>query len=125
MARKNIIALCLITSSLLFSIRPAIAQEPYSATQPSAEKSKASSDYVIGEGDLLDIRIINQDKLGGKYRVSDSGTISMPFVGQVKIAGLTEMAATDSIRERLLKFIRQPELSVSVAEYNSKFVTVM
>lgn len=89
------------------------------------QEPKISTDYLIGKGDLLDIKVINQEKLSGKYRVSDSGTINAPFIGQIQVLGLTEAALTEIVREKLLKILRQPELVVSVVEYNSQNITVI
>lgn len=94
-------------------------------TPTDSQSTSVSSDYVIGKGDLLNINVINQEKLSGKFRVGDSGTINLPFVGQIQALGLTEATLTEIVKERLLKILKQPELTITVAEYNSKSVTIL
>ncbi|MEW6734219.1 MAG: polysaccharide biosynthesis/export family protein, partial [Acidobacteriota bacterium] len=99
----------------------AIAQTP---TQAEAGATSTSNDYIIGAGDLLEIRVFRQPELSGRYRVSDAGSLNLPFTGQIDVAGLSESKLTTLLKEKLLKILRQPQLSVLVVEQNSQSVTV-
>jgi polysaccharide export outer membrane protein len=59
------------------------------------------------------------------YRVSSAGGITFPLVGQVSVEG---MSSTDAAAElqRLLgaRYLRDPQVSIFIREYNSKKVSV-
>ncbi|MFX0543384.1 polysaccharide biosynthesis/export family protein [Roseovarius sp. S4756] len=58
------------------------------------------------------------------YTISDNGTISIPDIGRVDIAGLTLQEAQDRIFKFLLDNQVDPAFSLEVAEFNSQRVTV-
>ena len=81
--------------------------------------------YVIGVDDVLDIIVWNQSQLGGKIRVADDGTITVPLAGQVPAAGLTCEALEKSLHKKLAAFTDDPTVTVRVAEPNSKIFYVV
>jgi polysaccharide export outer membrane protein len=56
------------------------------------------------------------------YRVHEDGTIDLPFLPPIKIEGLTEMEAQDTIRAAFREII--PDADVKVAMYNKYFSVV-
>jgi len=87
---------------------------PVDVTQPV--------DYRLGAGDQLRITVFNEAELTGQYVVGSQGTISYPLVGDVRAAGLTVVEFTESLRQSLLAFIRNPNVSVEVANYRPFFI---
>src|SRR3972149_222203 len=54
-------------------------------------KERSVSDYPIGPGDILEISVTAIEELRSRVvRVSGDGTISLPFIGKITAAGLTE-----------------------------------
>jgi len=51
------------------------------------------------------------------YTVNDDGTIALPFVGKLKIAGLTRTQASDLIKEQLKDYILDAGVNVSYANF--------
>ena len=45
--------------------------------------------YRIGPRDLLSVRVDEDDKLNGDRRVSEAGTVNLPLLGDVQVAGKT------------------------------------
>jgi protein involved in polysaccharide export with SLBB domain len=86
-----------------------------------------SSDYQVGPGDLLDIRVIGHDDLRESLRVSNSGEIGMAMVGLVKVLEMTTFEVEDEIAKRLREagLVLKPEVLVAVQEYQAKPVYVM
>jgi polysaccharide biosynthesis/export protein len=80
----------------------------------------------LGPGDLLEISVFRwPDIQGYRARVSPAGTISLPLLGNMRAAGLTETQLRDQIADGLKKSImRDPQVSVFVAEYVSQQVSV-
>src|SRR4029077_4074119 len=59
------------------------------APQPPSGQPAATESYAIGPQDNLSIIVTDETDLTGKYRVDTDGTISMPFLQRVPVAGLT------------------------------------
>ena len=84
------------------------------------------SDYALGPGDILEVSAQDVPELREfQARVNGDGTISLPIVGAVNIEGLTEETAKNRIRERLSRYVHDPEVDVFVREYRSRVVMVM
>ena len=47
----------------------------------------ADADYRLGSGDLLRVNVFGSPELSGEVRVSESGNITYPLIGQVPVAG--------------------------------------
>jgi protein involved in polysaccharide export with SLBB domain len=56
---------------------------------------------VIGPQDNLSIIVSDETELTGKYRVDTDGTISMPYLSRVPLAGLSLAEAQDKITTML------------------------
>jgi len=84
------------------------------------------ADFCLGTGDLLEINVFHWDEMRGiRTRVSTTGMINLPLIGDIKAAGLTERQLRESIESRLRQNImRNPQVSVFVAEYASQQVSV-
>ena len=72
--------------------------------------------YVIAPGDIIQIRVFNQDQVSTRARVRADGKISMPLLNDVTAAGLTPVAHADDLRKRLASLIRDPLVTVSFEE---------
>ncbi|MBW1990680.1 MAG: polysaccharide biosynthesis/export family protein [Deltaproteobacteria bacterium] len=81
--------------------------------------------YQVGPEDLLEVRVFGQDNLNRQVRVNGQGTISLPLVGEVAVAGLTPR----EIENRLVQaygseYLRHPQISVRVKEHRHQRVAV-
>ena len=94
----------------------------------SASARAMSHDYVIGNGDLLDIEVFDVKELSREVRVSQTGSIGIPLVPvRLHVAGLTEVQAEQKISEVLEAngLVSHAEVSLSVKERKSKPITVV
>jgi polysaccharide biosynthesis/export protein len=84
-------------------------------------------DYRLGPGDLLKITVFDHDELSVDARVSQTGNITFPLVGQIPVNGLSTRDAELLLARRLAEggFVKQPQISVLVSEYQSQKVSVM
>jgi polysaccharide export outer membrane protein len=81
--------------------------------------------YVIAPGDLIGVRVFNQEALSGQARVRLDGSISLPFLNDVPAADTTPLALAARIRERLKAFVVNPVVTVSLEEPRPSQVTVL
>ena len=81
----------------------------------------------IGVGDAVRVTVFQQPDLATEARVSDRGTISMPLVGEVKVAGLTPSLAGAQIAGALKdgKYLKNPQVSVALTTVRSRQVNVL
>lgn len=86
-----------------------------------------ADDYHLGPGDLLRITVFDHDELFADARVSQSGNITYPLLGEVKVGGLSTRDAELMLARRLTSggFVKQPQVSILITEYQSQKVSVM
>lgn len=83
------------------------------------------SSNQLATNDLLEVKVYQELELSGVYRVGPDGDIDFPLCGKVKVAGMTASGAAEAITGCLKKdFLRRPQVSALVKEFNSKKVFV-
>jgi len=86
----------------------------------------ASDAGSLGPGDVFEVRVYQEPDLSGAYRVGSDGAISFPLLGKVPVAGKATNDITDDLVKRLKDgYIKNPQVSILVKEYNSKKVFVL
>ena len=81
--------------------------------------------YKIGQADVLDISVFKVPELARTVEVAEIGTINFPPVGEVSVVGKTVRAIEHDLVKRLeAGYLRSPQVTVSVKEFNSQRVTV-
>lgn len=117
-ARLLAVAVALLTACAHRGEAPPPAQE----TGDAAPGPVAST---LGAGDVVEVRVFQEPELSGVYQVGTDGDIIFPLCKSVSVGGLTANLAAESIRDCLArKYMRDPQVSVLVKEYNSKKVFV-
>ena len=83
-------------------------------------------DTTVGPEDVFDVRVFGEKELSNTYRVASDGTIDFPLIGTVSVNGKTPTEIADLIEKKLVEgeFLKRPEVSILVTEYNSKKVSV-
>jgi polysaccharide biosynthesis/export protein len=79
-----------------------------------------NAEYRIGCGDVLQIRVEKAPELSGNFHVAADGSFPMPYVGQLQARGKTTEELTRQIADGLRgKYLKNPQVSVEVLQYNS------
>jgi protein involved in polysaccharide export with SLBB domain len=95
---------------------------PLPAQSPGAGRSAG----VIGKLDTVEIRVFREDELTTAGQLSADGTITMPLIGAVKMAGLTTDQAAASITAKLKDgYLVRPQVSVSIEARVRRTITVL
>ena len=99
-------------------VSPPVAKAP-------APPASVEMDYAVGPQDVLNVRIYGEEKMSGRIRVDNDGTLPFEYLGRVKVEGMT----TAQIEAYLTKalgdgYLRNPQVSVEVVEYRSQSVFV-
>src|SRR5712692_9258003 len=94
----------------------------------SASARVMPHDYIIGNGDLLELEVFDVKELSRLVRVSQTGSIGIPLVPvRLLVSGLTELQAEQKITEVLEAngLVTHADVSVAVKERKSKPITVV
>jgi polysaccharide export outer membrane protein len=90
------------------------------------EQTVEETEYRIAPADLLTVRVWKNPELSvDAAPVLPDGTYTVPLAGTVSAKGLTAAELEDIIAERLAEYIAAPDVSVIVAQVNSKRVSVV
>lgn len=114
------------TPLLLSAILLWVALGPCLLSAGQDPQEKTDLEYRIGAKDLLEIKVLGEDKLSTTVRVSEDGKISFPYLGEIQVDGLTA-AQLEKKLSRLLeeKYIINPQVKVSIKEFRSKRVSIL
>jgi len=87
----------------------------------------SSDDYTLGAGDLVRISVFNHPDLTTEARISESGNLTFPLIGQVPVAGLSTRRTEQLLTQKLTEggFITEAQVSVLVVDYESQKVSVL
>lgn len=102
--------------------------------------------YAMGPGDILSLTIWDSPQvpagrttLGPELTqavtnetttvppglsIAADGTVQIPYIGSVRVNGMTEAEATKLVTSQLAKFIRNPQITLRVSAYRSKKVFI-
>lgn len=133
---------------VLKEITPQLLQEQRDArnkfidTEVSALFSEVKP-YQIGVGDVLSVNLIGQAEIPSVsvmmapipnsaadsmvstgYTVDQDGQVYLPYVGPVKVAGMTMRDLHIELQQQFSKYIKRPDFTVQVASYRSQRVYI-
>jgi protein involved in polysaccharide export with SLBB domain len=130
-------------TAVLFLLAPALPLWAADAKPKKEKKTQVTSDptadypkLVIGPGDILNIQVYGESGMiasgGGtsgvtsqlptEYQVDSDGVIVFPFIGRVRLTGLTPTDASDKIANLLSK---PRKVTVLVKESSTYWVAVL
>lgn len=105
---------------------PAAARAQAAAAAAQAPV-QAQRDYVLGPGDVVRVNVFQNPELTLEARVSETGSISYPLLGQVRLGGLSVVSAEKAIADGLRQgnFVKQPQVSVMVMQVRGHQASVL
>ena len=95
------------------------------AVPPPAAPARVG-DYEVGPGDVIEVTVYGNEDLSRIPTVQTNGSISLPLLGEVQVAGLTIAEVQRKITNLLAKdYLVNPQVEVKVKDYNSQYVSVV
>ena len=92
---------------------------------PQEPEPALPTDYLVGQGDVLNVRIYGEEKLSGRIRIDNDGSFPFEYLGRVKAEGMTTAQIEAYLGKALGDgYLRNPQVSVEVVEYRSQSVFV-
>jgi polysaccharide export outer membrane protein len=86
---------------------------------------RAAEEYVIAPGDVLGVRVFNQENMSSRARVRSDGKIALPFLGDVEVRGKTPASASKELAMRFKEYVVSPIVTVSLEETQPTAVSVL
>lgn len=91
---------------------------------PGAHAAQPGTQYKLAAGDVLRIIVFGEPELSmKKIRLSDAGTFSYPFLGEINALGMTpgqvEKIIVDGLKQG---YLVDPKVSLSQVEYRSFYI---
>jgi polysaccharide export outer membrane protein len=85
-----------------------------------------AEEYEVGPGDVLRIEVAGRPEMTNTFEVDTTGMINYWEVGRVKASGYTTASLAHKLTTLLVegRFMRRPQVRVTVAEYGSQKVYV-
>ncbi|HEX5966727.1 MAG TPA: polysaccharide biosynthesis/export family protein [Pyrinomonadaceae bacterium] len=119
-----VVAVAFVFSLALF----AYGQDPQQQGPPPQPQGPSSLDvqgikaYLLGPGDVLDVRVFGQPELSSSVQVDSDGNLSsLPFLEKPIVAKCrTDKDIQKDITLAYSKFINNPQVSVRISERNSR-----
>jgi polysaccharide export outer membrane protein len=120
MSKKTLILFALLVSfgASVF----VLAQEPGSGLGVSPLDMQGIRGYLLGPGDVLDVRVFGQPDLNSLTEVDAEGNVSnLPFLETpIKAQCRTDKEVQTDIAKAYAKYIRNPQISVRISERKSR-----
>ncbi len=117
------VLICILFTAALSAQK---ASENGGPAAPAADRVATSDEYQIGEGDVLQISVWGEPAASVPSAVvRPDGKISMPLLKDVHVAGLTPAQAEKVITGGLADMIKAANVTVMVAQINSKKIYLL
>lgn len=111
---------------LVLAAAPIPQAPPAPTPSPSAPPSAAPTpapQYRVGAGDVLEVTVFGNEDLSRTSTVQPDGTIHLPLLGEVQVAGLTVAEVQQKLTSLLARdYLVNPQIDVKVREYQSQVV---
>ncbi len=107
---------------LLIAASPsAFVPQAWAAAESSPPPPRGSSpiqddSYIIGPGDVLELKLFDAADLSGTLEVLNDGSVPLPLVGSVRVVGLTLQQATYWFRTLMGQQLLRPDLQLRVVK---------
>ncbi len=87
----------------------------------------AAAGYRLGAADQVRVIVFNDPRLTGEFRVSDAGTLNLPLVGALPVAGRSTAQAGELVAAEMRRqgLFQSPDVAVEVLAYRPVFVLGM
>ncbi|MDY6919788.1 MAG: polysaccharide biosynthesis/export family protein [Pseudomonadota bacterium] len=93
------------------------------STSAIGATGKDMSAYVLGPGDTIRVQVYGEPDLSIETQVSDTGLLSYPFLGEIRLRGMTVGQLERYITNGLSgDYLVDPKVTVSILSYRNFYV---
>jgi polysaccharide export outer membrane protein len=99
--------------------------QTWAQDEQSAEPVAMPKNYIIGQGDVLEVFVWRNEQLSREILVRPDGMISLPLLQDIRAEGLTVLQLKDEITRRFSEYLENPRVTVIVKQIGSYKVSVL
>ena len=97
------------------------AQQSQGKAQKPRPDTKASRPYLVGPGDIVEVKVFGQGELSSNAQVDADGNLSsLPFLDPIPAKCRSERELQKDITVSYSRLVKEPQISVRVVERNSR-----
>jgi polysaccharide export outer membrane protein len=89
------------------------------------EQSPSETEYLVRDGDVLNVRVFNQEPMSTRARVRSDGRIAMPVLGDIEVRGKRPSSLKAELEARMKDIINAPSVTVTIEEFQPITVFVL
>jgi polysaccharide biosynthesis/export protein len=89
------------------------------AASATVKLQPAPKEYVIGPDDVLAVNVWKESEISRTLPVRPDGNISLPLMGDLMASGRTPVQLQKEIKDHLVEYLSNPEVTVLVQEAKS------
>lgn len=80
--------------------------------------------YILGPGDTVKVHVFQEPDLSIEARISNTGIIDYPLIGEIKLAGL-DLVQAEALLDKKLRgdYLINPQITISVTRHRPFFIT--
>ncbi len=94
-----------------------------SSQQSNPQVHENLDDYLLGTGDRIEIIVYGEPDMSMKFKVSKSGVVNFPYIGEVVIAGRPPSAIETEIEERLRgDYLLNPSVTINMEAFRLFYI---
>jgi polysaccharide biosynthesis/export protein len=122
---SSVVLTVLAVVLVVLSLAACSATGPYVWVDSLPATASSASDVIIQDGDILNVRVFNQEPLSTRERVRTDGKIALPVVGEVIARGKRPAQLSAEIQDRLKAVVVAPSVSVVMEQEGAMRVSVV
>ena len=105
---------------------PRFVSSPGALNPGAAGPTLVSPEYVLRPGDVVQVKVYQEDDLASTSRIGPDGAIAIPLLGSVRVASNTVSQASAIITSLLAKdYLVNPQVTLNVTEFAKRRFTVL
>jgi protein involved in polysaccharide export with SLBB domain len=85
--------------------------------------AEQAEDYKLGPGDVIVIQVFGEDELKLETQLTDSGTVNYPFLGTIKVVGMSIKELEQHVYNGLKPdYFVEPNVFVGIVQYRPFYI---
>ena len=94
-----------------------------SDAEKEAAVAAATSPAKLQPGDKIRIVVFGEDNLTGEYQLDQSGQISLPLAGTIKVLGLTQAELEQELAKKFKsQYLKSPKVTVTITTLRPYYI---
>lgn len=125
---KRAIFVCLLfftAVSCAATHKPAKEEVNAKPAETETEKDLVVSEFILGVGDEVELRVYRHDDLNKKVRIPPDGINTFPLIGEIPTKGMSIHQLREKIKESLSVYLVDPQISLEITSFKGQKIFIL